>query len=55
MWIIVVGGFILITLHNFVSALMGFDELVFFIAVVFLLTLYFVICVVYSLIRKFYK
>jgi len=52
-WIIVVGGFISILLHNFISAILGFEEAVFFILVIFVLPIYVLIAIVYSLIKKF--
>ena len=52
-WILVVGGFVSILLHNFISALFGFEEAVFFIIVVFGIPIYFLIMTVYSLIKKF--
>ncbi len=50
-WIIVVGGFVSILLHNFISALFGVEEAFFFILVVFVLPIYFLISVVYSLVK----
>ena len=52
LWIIVVGGFVSIMLHNLIYALSGVEEAFFFIIVVFLIPIYFIIIVVYSLIRK---
>ena len=49
-WILVVGGFVSILLHNLISALLGVEEPVFFILVVFVLPIYFLVCLVYSLI-----
>lgn len=49
-WILVVAGFVSILLHNLISGLFGFEEPVFFILVVFVLPIYFLICLVYSLI-----
>ncbi len=51
LWILVVGGFISILLHNFIGAIFGFEEVLFFIIVVFLIPLYFIIALVYSLVR----
>jgi len=50
LWIIVVGGFIGILLHNGISALLGVEEAFFFIFVVFVLPIYFILSVIYSLI-----
>jgi len=47
----VVGGFVSILLHNFISALFGVEEAFFFILVVFVLPIYFLISVVYSLVK----
>ncbi|MBU0893840.1 MAG: hypothetical protein KKF48_03995 [Nanoarchaeota archaeon] len=49
-WILVVGGFTCILLHNFVSALLSVEEPVFFSIVVFIIPLYFVTLIVYSII-----
>ena len=51
LWILVVGGFVGIVLHNLISALFGIEEALFFILVVFVLPIYFLICVGYSLVR----
>ena len=51
LWIIVVAGFISIILHNLFYAIFGFEELVFFSIVVFVLPVYFIISGVYSLIK----
>ena len=53
LWIVVVGGFVSIILHNLLSALLNVEEPVFFIIVVFLIPIYLLIAVVYSLIIKF--
>jgi hypothetical protein len=52
LWMISVGGFISITLHNLISGLMGVEESFFFILVVFVLPIYILIAVIYSLIYK---
>ncbi len=52
LWIVVVGGFISIVLHNLISALIGAEEVFFFILVIFVLPIYVVIAVIYSLIYK---
>ena len=54
-WILVVVGFISIVLHNFWYALFGFEDIVFFILAVFVIPKYFVVSVVYSLVKKFRK
>lgn len=51
-WIIVVGGFVSILLHNFWYALFGFEEAVFFLIVTIGIPVYFIILVIYTLIRK---
>jgi hypothetical protein len=55
LWLIVVVGFVGIILHNVISGLFGFEEAFFFILVIFVLPIYFLVCVIYSviyLIRK---
>lgn len=54
-WIIVVGGFISIMLHNFWYALFGFEEFVFFLIVVIGIPVYLIISVVYTIIKKLKK
>jgi len=55
LWIIVVGGFVGILLHNLISALFGVEEAVFFIIVVFLIPTYTLICLIYTLIKLIKK
>ena len=55
LWIIVVGGFVSILLHNFWYAIFGFEEAFFFILVIFVIPIYFVVSVFYSIIRFFTK
>ena len=50
-WIIVVGGFVSILLHNLFYAIFGVEEVVFFIIVVFVIPIYVLIAVVYSLVK----
>ncbi|MFH1401987.1 MAG: hypothetical protein ABIG40_03445 [Parcubacteria group bacterium] len=52
LWIIVVGGFASIILHNLISGLMGTEEVFFFMLVVFALPAYILIAGIYSLIYK---
>jgi len=52
LWIVVVGGFTGILLHNAVSAVFGVEEALFFILVIFVLPAYLIIASLYSLIRK---
>ena len=54
-WIIVVSGFLGILLHNFWYAIFGFEDAVFFIYVVFVLPIYFLISVIYSLVKRLVK
>ena len=49
-WIVVVGGFASIILHNLVDAVFGVEEAFFFILVIFVLPLYVAIAVVYSIV-----
>jgi len=54
-WIIVVAGFVSIILHNLISGLLGIEEAFFFIIVIFVIPIYVLVAVVYSviyLIRK---
>ena len=58
LWIIVVAGFVSILLHNLIYGLFqnyfdshGGDEAFFFIIVVFVLPIYFIICLIYTLLR----
>tara|TARA_Y100000310_G_C20245835_1_gene606779 strand:+ start:328 stop:573 length:246 start_codon:yes stop_codon:yes gene_type:complete len=51
--ILILAVFLLsVILHNFVSALFNFEEAFFFILAVFVIPIYFIISVVYSLIKK---
>ncbi|MCK5149873.1 hypothetical protein KAJ87_03015 [Candidatus Pacearchaeota archaeon] len=50
-WILVVGGFVCISLHNLIYALFKFEEAFFFSLVVFVLPVYFVIALVYTFIK----
>ena len=54
-WIIVVVGFISIILHNAISALFNTEEAFFFIIVIFVLPIYFLIMVIYSIIYRLKK
>jgi hypothetical protein len=49
-WIIVVSGFIFIVLHNLLSAIFRVEEAFFFILVIFVLPMYVILAIVYSLI-----
>lgn len=51
-WIIVVTGFISIMLHNLFYAIFGFEDLIFFSIVTVILPLYFLISLVYTIIKK---
>jgi hypothetical protein len=55
LWILVVGGFVSILLHNIISALFNFEEVLFFIIVVFLIPSYFIFILIYSLIKLIFK
>ena len=52
-WIIVVAGFVSILLHNAIDAIFNIEEPVFFSLVVFVIPTYFLVCVIYSLIKQF--
>jgi len=49
LWIIVVAGFTSIILHNLISGLMGIEEAFFFIIVVFIIPVYTLIAIFFSL------
>ena len=48
LWIIVVAGFASIVLHNLISALIGGEEVFFFMIAVFIIPIYFLIAVLFS-------
>jgi len=50
-WIVVVGGFVSILLHNIISALFGIEEALFFIIVIFVIPIYVLMVLIYSLVR----
>ena len=52
LWIIVVGGFVSIMLHNLISGFLGVEEPVFFLLVVVILPIYFLIMILYTIIYK---
>ena len=54
-WILVVGGFVSILLHNLWYAVFGFEEVFFLILVVLVIPLYFIIAVLYTLIKFLMK
>ena len=49
-WIIVVGWFVAVMLHNILSAILGVEEAMFFIIAIIIIPIYVIIVVVYSLI-----
>ena len=51
LWILVVGGFISIMLHNLIYAIFNFEEPVFFLLVVVVLPLYLLLAGIYSLVN----
>jgi len=55
LWIVIVAGFVSIILHNVISALLGVEEAFFFILVIFVLPIYMIIAVIYSLIKIIIK
>ncbi|MCK5449538.1 hypothetical protein KAI32_01610 [Candidatus Pacearchaeota archaeon] len=55
LWIIVVTGFVSILLHNAIFGLFDIEEAFFFIIVVFVIPIYFLIMVVYSIVYKLMK
>jgi len=52
MWMIVVASFVSIILHNLISGLLGVEEPVFFILTIFVIPIYFLIAILYSIIYK---
>jgi len=50
LWIIVITGFTSIVLHNLVSGLIGIEEAFFFIIVVFIIPIYTLIAVLFTMI-----
>jgi len=54
-WIIVVAGFVSILLHNIWYMIFGFEEAVFLILVAMVIPAYFLVTLVYSLVKKFGK
>ncbi len=55
LWIVIVGGFISIVLHNLISGLIGVEEIFFFILVVIVLPVYLIVAIIYSLICRIKK
>lgn len=55
LWIIVVAGFFSIMLHNAIYGLFNVEESFFFIIVIFVIPIYFLIMIVYSIIYKLMK
>jgi len=51
LWILVVSGFASIVLHNLISGLMKVEEAFFFIIVVFIIPVYFLIAVLFTVIN----
>jgi hypothetical protein len=51
-WIVVVGGFVSIILHNLIGALIGVEEVFFFVLVVIVLPIYILIAAIYSLVYR---
>jgi len=50
LWIIVVAGFASIILHNLISGLMGTEEVFFFAIVIFIIPIYSLIAVLFTVI-----
>jgi len=51
LWIIVVAGFASIILHNLISGLMGVEEIFFFAIVIFIIPVYTLIAIFFSLLN----
>ncbi|MFH0867698.1 MAG: hypothetical protein V1831_00115 [Candidatus Woesearchaeota archaeon] len=52
LWIIVVLGFLSIVLHNAFYAVFGFEEAVFFSIAIFIIPIYLIISIIYTLYVK---
>ena len=52
LWMVIIAGFVSIILHNLIYALFNVEEAFFFIIVIFLLPLYFIIMILYTIINK---
>jgi len=52
LWVVVVLGLVSILLHNLIYGLFGFEEAFFFIVVIFLLSIYVLLAIVYSIIFR---
>lgn len=52
LWVVVVVGIVSAILHNLIYALFNVEEAFFFIIVIFLLPLYFIIMILYTIINK---
>ena len=52
LWIVVVAGFVSIILHNVFYAIFRFEEAVFFSIVVFIIPLYLIISIIYTIYTK---
>ncbi len=55
LWVIVVAGFASIILHNLIGGLMGIEEAFFFIIVVFIIPIYTLIAILFTVISFFKK
>jgi len=55
MWLIVVIGFISIVLHNVISGLFNVEEALFFIITIFVIPIYFLIVLIYTLVYHIRK
>lgn len=54
-WVIIVGGFISILLHNLISGLLGVEEAFFFFLVVFVIPAYLIISIPFTIINSMKK
>ena len=52
LWIVVVLGFVSILLHNFWYGIFGFEDVVFFSIVIFIIPLYLIISIIYTIYTK---
>ena len=52
LWVVVVLGFVSILLHNFWYGIFGFEDVVFFSIVIFIIPIYLIISIIYTLYTK---
>ena len=55
LWIVVIAAFVSIVLHNLISGILGEEELFFFIITIFIIPIYFLIAILFSVLVKITK